>query len=84
MGTDMLECIGRSTRMGNNATIHLELDDVAKAQRIIDGLADERPTWCPSHLSSGALIGEYASIASASAGWVHEGGHANAGQHDSP
>lgn len=39
MGTDMLESLGRHTRLGNNTTINLELAGFHQAQRLFDGLS---------------------------------------------
>ena len=40
MGTDMLESMGHSLRLGNNVTISLEPDNLSETQRIFDGLAE--------------------------------------------
>jgi len=40
MGTDMLESMGHSLRIGNNVTISLEIDDLDEANRIFGVLSD--------------------------------------------
>ena len=40
MGTDMLESMGHTLRIGNNTTINLEPDTLAETQRLYDALAD--------------------------------------------
>ncbi len=38
MGTDMLDSMGQQTRVGNNTTIHLELDSRDEVDRLFRGL----------------------------------------------
>ncbi len=40
MGTDLLESMGHSLRVGNNVTISLDLDDLDEANRIFGLLSD--------------------------------------------
>ena len=40
MGTDMLESMGHTVRIGNNTTINLEPDTLAETQRLYKALAD--------------------------------------------
>ena len=39
MGTDMLESMGHSLRVGNNVTINLEPDDLAETTRLFEALS---------------------------------------------
>jgi len=58
MGTDMLESMGHTLRVGNNMTISLEPDDEVTAQRLFDGLADGGSDVAPlSRMFWGALWG---------------------------
>lgn len=40
MGTDMLESMGHSLRIGNNVTLNLEPDSLEETQRLFDALSD--------------------------------------------
>ena len=40
MGTDLIESMGHTLRIGNNITISLELEDLAEANRLFAALSD--------------------------------------------
>lgn len=47
MGTDMVESMGHHARVGNNTTIHLEVDDCAEADRLYDALSVDSTEFAP-------------------------------------
>jgi len=58
MGTDMLESMGHSLRVGNNVTINLEPDDLEQTQRLFDGLSEGGTDIAPlTHMFWGAHWG---------------------------
>ncbi len=40
MGSDLVESMGHQLRLGNNVTIHLELEDRAETERLFGSLSD--------------------------------------------
>jgi PhnB protein len=50
MGTDMLESLGQHTRIGNNTTIHLQLDSRGEVDRLYEGLSEGGGDTAPPQL----------------------------------
>lgn len=47
MGTDLVASMGHELRVGNNTTVHLEVDTRAEADRLYDALSAESAEFAP-------------------------------------
>ena len=47
MGTDLIESMGHTLKVGNNTSIHLEVDTCAEADRLYDALSVDSTEFAP-------------------------------------